>query len=55
VGAPEVVVLDTNVLVSALGWKGPEHRIYQSCRAGVLRMATSNALGIPDPPEAIAP
>ena len=43
-GAPEVVVLDTNVLVSALGWKGPEHRIYQACREGDLLMATSHAL-----------
>lgn len=43
-GASEVVVLDTNVLVSALGWKGPEHRIYRACRKGHLRMATSHAL-----------
>ena len=43
-GAPEVVVLDTNVLVSALGWKGPEHRIYLACREGDLLMATSHAL-----------
>ena len=43
-GAPEVVVLDTNVLVSALGWRGPEHRIYRRCRQGVLQMATSTAL-----------
>ncbi len=43
-GSPEVVVLDTNVLVSALGWKGPEHRIYRACREGELLMATSKAL-----------
>ena len=43
-GPAEVVVLDTNVLVSALGWSGPEHRVYRACRAGNLRMATSNAL-----------
>jgi uncharacterized protein len=44
VGTPETVVLDTNVLVSALGWRGNERRIYNLCREGRLRLATSPAL-----------
>ena len=40
----EVVVFDTNVLVSAVGWRGPEHEIYQRCRAGELRLALSPEL-----------
>ena len=36
-----VVVLDTNVLVSALGWPGPERRVYEHCRARVLHQAIS--------------
>lgn len=43
-GSGPVVVCDTNVLVSALGWKGPERQIYLACRSGELRMATSPAL-----------
>ena len=43
-GTPRVVVLDTNVLISALGWRGPEHSIYQLCRTGVLQAATSPQL-----------
>ncbi len=43
-GSPEAVVLDTNVLVSALGWRGPEHRVYGLCRKGCLQLATSSAL-----------
>lgn len=42
--AATVVVLDTNVLVSALGRAGPERRVYRMCRAGRLRMAISPAL-----------
>ena len=38
------VVLDTNVLVSALGWRGNEHLLYERCGHGELRLATSNAL-----------
>jgi putative PIN family toxin of toxin-antitoxin system len=44
VGATEVVVLDNNVLVSALGWHGPERQIYRLCGAGQLELATSPAL-----------
>lgn len=40
----EVVVLDTNVLVSAAGWRGPERRVYDLCRAGCLQLVTSPAL-----------
>lgn len=43
-GAPETIVLDTNVLVSALGWRGNEREIYVRCREGRLRLATSPAL-----------
>lgn len=43
-GAQEVVVLDTNVLVSALGWNGAERRVYRACRRGTLQMATSHPL-----------
>ncbi len=37
----EVVVLDTNVLVSTLGWRGPERRVYEVCRTGRLSLASS--------------
>ncbi len=37
----EVVVLDTNVLVSTLGWRGPERRVYELCRTGRLSLASS--------------
>lgn len=43
-GAPPTVVLDTNVLVSALGWRGHERRLYERCRRGELRLAISGAL-----------
>lgn len=43
-GSKEVVVLDSNVLVSALGWRGPEWKVYRACREGRLQMATSPAL-----------
>lgn len=43
-GARTVVVLDTNVLVSALGWRGPEHQLYARCRSGRPRLALSPAL-----------
>ncbi len=36
-----IVVLDTNVLVSAFGWNGPERRVYERCRAGELRQSIS--------------
>lgn len=38
------VVLDTNVLVSAFGWKGPEFAVYELCVAGLLQLCTSEAL-----------
>lgn len=38
------VVLDTNVLVSALFWEGNERDVLRRCRAGDLRSVTS--LGI---------
>ena len=43
-GAKAVVVLDTNILVSALGWPGAERRVYAHCRAGDLQMVTSPPL-----------
>lgn len=43
-GSPRIIVLDTNVLVSALGWLGPEHEIYQLCRERQLQAATSPEL-----------
>ncbi len=43
-GTRPTVVLDTNVLVSALGWRGNEHLLYERCRHGELRLAISNAL-----------
>lgn len=42
-GKPRVV-LDTNVLVSALGWDGPERRVYRACLAGLLQFCTSMPL-----------
>lgn len=39
-GGP-VVVLDRNVLVSAVGWQGAPHRLYRLCRAGTVGLATS--------------
>jgi hypothetical protein len=38
------VVFDTNVLVSAVGWRGPEHELYERCRTGELRLAISPEL-----------
>ncbi|MFW6207031.1 MAG: putative toxin-antitoxin system toxin component, PIN family [Gemmatimonadota bacterium] len=38
------VVLDTNVLVSALGWDGPERRVYRLVTRGSLRLLLSRAL-----------
>ncbi len=35
------VVLDTNVLVSALFWEGNEREVLRRCRAGDLRSVTS--------------
>jgi len=38
------IVLDTNVLVSAIGWKGPPARILRACRAGQFDLITSPPL-----------
>lgn len=35
------VVLDTNVYVSALGWRGKEHRIFRKCVAGEVALYLS--------------
>ena len=43
-GPPLVVVLDSNVLVSALGWRGAPHEVYSLCRSGRLRLHTSPPL-----------
>jgi len=44
VGPKEAVVFDTNVLVSAVGWRGPEHELFERCKAGELRLAISPEL-----------
>ncbi|MCX5899890.1 MAG: putative toxin-antitoxin system toxin component, PIN family [Proteobacteria bacterium] len=38
------IVLDTNVLVAAFGWKGPPHKIFLHCIDGLLNLHTSPAL-----------
>lgn len=43
-GSGSVVVFDTNVLVSAFGWEGPERRLYRLARDERLRVATSPEL-----------
>lgn len=43
-GPGPIVVLDTNVLVSALGWRGPERRAYELSREGVFRQLISRPL-----------
>jgi predicted nucleic acid-binding protein len=37
-------VLDTNILMSALGWRGPERLVYERCGAGVMELVTSPEL-----------
>ncbi len=37
-------MLDTNILVSALGWRGRERVVYERCQAGVMHLATSPEL-----------
>lgn len=37
-------VSDTNVLVSALGWRGPERQLYDACRRAHVRLFTSPKL-----------
>lgn len=43
-GPRAVVVLDSNVLVSALGWRGAPHTVYGLCRRGSLKLVTSPPL-----------
>lgn len=38
------VVLDVNILVSAIGWEGPPSRILRACRQGRLDLVLSQAL-----------
>ncbi len=38
------IVLDTNALVSAIGWEGPPARILRACRAGQFFLLTSPQL-----------
>lgn len=38
------VVLDTNCLVSAIGWDGPPHRILLACLRGTLELCISPAI-----------
>ncbi|TDA69854.1 MAG: putative toxin-antitoxin system toxin component, PIN family [Clostridia bacterium] len=38
------VVMDTNSLVSAIGWEGPPHRILQACLRGQLELYVSPAI-----------
>jgi len=38
------IVLDTNTLVSAIGWEGPPARILQACRTGQFSLITSPQL-----------
>jgi putative PIN family toxin of toxin-antitoxin system len=35
------VVLDTNILISALGWKGKPRQIFQKCISGHIELVTS--------------
>lgn len=37
-------MLDTNVLVAALGWKGPPHKIFLHCIDGLHNLHTSPTL-----------
>lgn len=37
-------MLDTNILVSALGWRGPERLVYERCGARVMQLVTSPEL-----------
>ena len=35
------VVLDTNVLISALGWRGVPHKIFLKCLQGEIEIYTT--------------
>ena len=41
---PPLLVLDTNVIISALLSSGPPRTVVETCRAGVAQMPTSDAL-----------
>ncbi len=43
-GARPKVVLDTNVIISALGWNGPERRVYEMCLQGWLELCLCPAI-----------
>lgn len=43
-GPRAVVVLDSNILVSALGWRGPPHEVYVLARGESLELVTSQPL-----------
>lgn len=38
------IVMDTNTLVSAIGWGGPPHRLLRACILGRLRLYLSPAI-----------
>lgn len=38
------IVLDTNILVSAFGWKGSPHEVFLGCVRGTHRLFTSPAI-----------
>jgi uncharacterized protein len=38
------IVLDTNVIVSAFGWKGSPHEIFQKCMRGHFQLYLSSPL-----------
>lgn len=43
-GTRERIVLDTNVLISAIGWRGAEYQLYSRCRSGEPQLAISPEL-----------
>lgn len=43
-GKKPIVVPDTNILVSAFGWNGPERRVYSIARQGNIRLVLSPPL-----------
>ncbi|MGE5541959.1 MAG: putative toxin-antitoxin system toxin component, PIN family [Bacillota bacterium] len=38
------IVMDTNTLVSAIGWEGPPHRLLRACIQGRLELRLSPAI-----------
>lgn len=43
-GAAPKVVLDTSVIISALGWNGPERRVYELCMRGQIELCLCPAI-----------